>query len=235
MKIAILGAGAVGESLARLFVQSGHQVSIANSRGPASLVTLASEIGATPVSVPDAVPSAEVIVIAIPTKALPHLPKGLFAGLSEDVTVIDTCNYHPELRDGHIEAIDNGFVESKWVAQQIGFPVVKAFNNILATTLVEKAFKHRTRDKIALSAAGDSPATKAIVLQLIEELGFKSVDAGNVDESWRQQTGAPAYCADLNAAELTLALASADFHLISEYRAKREADLRRLIAASALA
>lgn len=233
MKIAIVGTGAVGGSLARLFAQRGHQVSVANSRGPKSLVIFANETGTTAATVSDAVSSAEVIIISIPTKAIPHLPKGLFAELPEQVAVIDTCNYHPQLRDGHIAAIDNGVAESQWVAQQIGFPVVKAFNNILATNLVTKAFENKVGDRIALPAASDSPDTKAITLQLIEELGFDPVDAGNLDESWRQQTGTPAYCADLNAASLTRALASADRRLLSHYRAEREAELRRLMETQA--
>lgn len=234
MKISILGAGALGGSLAQLFVQARHQVSVANSREPETLARFAGETSTTPVSVIDLVLDAEVIVISIPTKAILSLPKGLFAGLSENVVVIDTCNYHPELRDGHINAMDDGVAESQWVAQQIGFPVVKAFNNILATNLVLKSFESDPANRIALSAAGDSPTAKAICLRLIEELGFDAVDAGSLEESWRQQTGAPAYCADLNAASLRLALAGADRRLLSHYRAKRETDLQQAMEAQAL-
>lgn len=231
MKIGIVGAGAVGSSLARLFVQQGHQVSVANSRGPESLATLAAEIGAAAVSVTDALAAADIVVIAIPTKAIPLLPKEIFAQLSERVAVIDTCNYHPELRDGCIDAIDSGEVESQWVAQQIGCPVIKAFNSILATNLVQKGAAKGAEGRIALSAAGDSPDAKAIVLSLIDSLGFDAVDAGNLDNSWRQQTGAPAYCADLESESLRRALAKADRRLLSQYRADRETSLRRMMSA----
>jgi predicted dinucleotide-binding enzyme len=77
-----------------------------------------------------------------------------------------------------------------------------------------------------LPAAGDSPDAKATVLQLIDELGFDPVDAGALDESWRQQTGAPAYCKDLPLAALERALAEADRSRIGEYRAARETELR---------
>ena len=229
MNIGILGAGAVGMSLARLFIQQGHKVSVANSRGPESLATLAADSGASAASIADAVAAADVVVIAIPTKAIPLLPKTLFTQLPERVAVIDACNYHPELRDGPIESIDNGEVESQWVAQQIGCPVVKAFNSILATNLVEKALARGAKGRTALSAAGDSPYTKAIVLRLIDAIGFDAVDAGSLDNSWRQQTGATAYCADLDAESLGRALANADRRLLAQYRAEREANLRMMI------
>jgi predicted dinucleotide-binding enzyme len=106
-------------------------VSIANSRGPESLTALAAEIGATPVSVVDAAKAGEMVFIAIPTKAVTDLPRGLFANVANRVVVIDIGNYHPELRDGRIDAIDRGMLDSQWVAQQIGRPVIRAFNNIL--------------------------------------------------------------------------------------------------------
>jgi predicted dinucleotide-binding enzyme len=131
MRIGIIGAGNIGGTLARHLAKLGHQVSIANSRGPESLTALAAEIGATPVSVVDAAKAGEIVIIAIPTKAVAGLPLELFANVPSHV-VIDTGNYHPELRDGHIDAIDQGMLDSQWVAQQIGRPVVKAFNNIFA-------------------------------------------------------------------------------------------------------
>src|SRR2546423_13314223 len=108
MTIGIIGAGSMGQILARHLARLGHQVSIANSRGPESLAALAAEIGATAVSVADAAKAGEIIILAIPTKAVPHLPPDLFANVAESVVVIDIGNYHPELRDGRIDAIDRG-------------------------------------------------------------------------------------------------------------------------------
>src|SRR5688572_3262564 len=51
----------------------------------------------------------------------------------------------------------------------------------------------------ALPVSGDDEAAKAVVLKLIDEVGFDGVDAGGLDESWRQQPGTPAYCTDLSA------------------------------------
>src|SRR5262245_43403455 len=226
MRIGLIGAGSMGGILARRLAKLGHHVSIANSRGPASLTALAAEIGATPVSVLDAVKAGEIIILAIPTKAVADLPRGLLATVLSSVAVIDVGNYHPELRDGRIDAIDGGMLDSQWVALQIGHPVIKAFNNILATSLLEKAVPKGTTGRIALSVAGDSSDAKAVVLRLVDDLGFDPVAGGLLDDSSRQQPGTPAYCRDLEAAALRRALAEADRSRIAEYRAEREAQIR---------
>jgi 8-hydroxy-5-deazaflavin:NADPH oxidoreductase len=231
MRIGVIGAGSMGRILARHLANLDHHVSIANSRGPESLTALAAEIDATPVSVLEAAKAGEIVIIAIPTKAVADLPRRLFANVPSSVVVIDIGNYHPELRDGRIDAIDRGMLDSQWVAQQIGRPVIKAFNNILAKSLLEKGVPRGTKGRIALSVAGDSPDAKAAVLRLVDDLGFDPVDAGDLDESWRQQPGTPAYCRDLEAAALRRALAEADRSRIAEYRAEQEARIRRDIAA----
>jgi predicted dinucleotide-binding enzyme len=231
MRIGIIGAGRMGVILARHLAKLGHEVSIANSRGPESLTALATEICATPVSVADAVQGGEIVILAIPTKAVAELPKTLFANVPSSVIVIDIGNYHPELRDGRIDAIERGMPDSWWVAQQIGRPVIKAFNNIYTKSLLEKGAPRGKQGRIALSAAGDSSNGKAVVLRLIDDLGFDPVDGGNLDDSWRQQTGTPAYCQDLEAAALQRALAEADRSRIAEYRAEQEARIRKQMAA----
>jgi predicted dinucleotide-binding enzyme len=227
VRIGIIGAGSIGGTLARHLARLGHHVAIANSRGPETLEALGSEIGATPVSVVDAARAGEVVVISIPEKAVPLLPRGLFASVPQDTVVIDTGNYYPELRDGRIDAIDRGMLDSQWVAQQIGRPVIKAFNNIFARSLLEKGVPKGTPVRIALSAFGDSPDARATALRLVGELGFDPVDGGDLDDSWRQQPGTPAYCRDLEAAALRRALAEADPSRIAEYRAEEEARARR--------
>ena len=155
----------------------------------------------------------------------------MFANVPASVVVIDIGNYHPELRDGRIDAIDRGMCDSQWVAQKIGRPVIKAFNNIYAKSLLEKGVPRGTKGRIALSVAGDLPNAKAAVLRLVDDLGFDHVDAGGLDESWRQQPGTPAYCQDLETAALRRAIAEADRSRIAEYRAQQEARIRRSIAA----
>jgi predicted dinucleotide-binding enzyme len=228
MRIGVIGAGYMGGTLARRLAKLRHQVSIANSKGPESLTTLAAGIGAaTPVSVVDAANAGEIVIISIPTKAVADLPRKLFADVPGSVVVIDTGNYHPELRDGRIDAIDKGMLDSQWVAQQIGRPVIKAFNSILAMSLLEKGVPRATTGRVALSVAGDSLDAKATVLRLVDEPGFEPVDGGDLADSWRQQPGTPAYCRDLDAASLRRALAEAERSRTAKYRAEEEARIRR--------
>src|SRR5919106_348375 len=127
MRIGIIGAGQIGGTLARRLTQLGHQVSIANSRGPETLTALAKETGAKPVTAELAARSGDVVIVTIPMKNVPGLA-GIFEGVPNDVIVVDTGNYYPQQRDGRIAEIEEGTAESRWVANQLGRPVVKAFN-----------------------------------------------------------------------------------------------------------
>lgn len=216
MRIGIIGAGNIGGTLARRFVALGHQVAVANSRGPQTLMALAKESGAKPVTVAEAARAGEVVIVAIPEKNTPQLA-GAFTGVSRDVVVVDTGNYYPQ-RDGRIDAIENGTPESRWVSEQLGRPVVKAFNNIYARHLLELG-KPKGKGRIALPVAGDERGAKDIVMRLIDELGFDPVDAGRLDESWRQQPGTPVYGTDLDAAGVRQALAGAKPERPAEFRA----------------
>ena len=92
--------------------------------------------------------------------------------------------------------IELGLAESRWVAQQLGRPVVKAFNNIYADHLGTKGKPSGSDDRIALPYAGDDEKAKARVAGLIDELGFEPVDDGTLEESWRQQPGTLVYGTD---------------------------------------
>ncbi len=219
MKIGIVGAGQIGGTLTRRFTALGHEVFVANSRGPETLSALAAETGATAVSVREAVRGVDLVVVTIPEKNIPNLPAGLFAGTEEWVVVVDTGNYYPRQRDGRIEAIEAGMPESRWVEQQLSRPVVKAFNNIYARHLLELGRPAGTPGRIALPVAGDNEAAKAIVLRLIDELGFDGVDAGGLDESWRQQPNTPVYTKDFDAAGVRRAVAAATRDRAPEWRA----------------
>ncbi|HTO85614.1 MAG TPA: NAD(P)-binding domain-containing protein [Methylomirabilota bacterium] len=219
MKIGIIGAGQIGGTLTRRLTKLGHKVSVANSRGPESLADLSAETGAAAVPVRDAVRGAELVVVTIPQKNIPRLPKGLFADADPRVVIVDTGNYYPQQRDGRIDGIESGMTESRWVAQQLGRPVVKAFNNIYARHLLEKGQPRGTPGRIALPVAGDDAAAKAVVLKLLDELGFDGVDAGSLDESWRQQPGTPVYAKDFDAAGVRRALAEASAERTPAWRA----------------
>jgi hypothetical protein len=218
MKIGIIGAGNIGGTLVRRLTALGHQVTVANSRGPETLASLARETGATAVPVTEAADGAALVVVTIPEKQIPALPLGVLDGAAEGAVLIDTGNYYPR-RDGRIEAIEAGTPESRWVEQQLGRPVVKAFNNILAQHLSDMGRPAGTPGRIALPVAGDDPADKPVVLALVDELGFDPVDAGGLDESWRQQPGSPVYAADLDAGGVRLALLAANRERAPQWRA----------------
>ena len=208
MRIGIIGAGHIGGTLARRLTALGHEVSIANSRGPETLAGLARDTGARPVTVREAARAGEVVIVTIPERSVPELPADLFEGVPDDVVVVDTGNYYPR-RDGRIDEIERGATESRWVSRQLGRPVVKAFNNIYAKHLLERGRPNGAPNRIALPVAGDDPRAKGIVMRLIDELGFDPVDAGTLDESWRQQPGTPVYATDLDAEGARRALAQA--------------------------
>ena len=222
MNIGVIGAGNIGGNLTRRFQTLGHKVFVANSRGPESLADLATETGATPVSVKEAAQRGDVIIVTIPEKNIPDLPRDLFAGVSDSVVVVDTGNYYPQQRDGRIPGIEDGMTESGWVSQQLGRPVVKAFNNIYAEHLLKSGRPTGTPGRIALPVAGDDDRAKAVVLKLIDEIGFDGIDAGGLDESWRQQPGTPVYAADFDAEGVRRALASASKEREEEWRAKSD-------------
>ena len=219
MNIGIIGSGNIGAALARHFSRLGHAVLIANSRGPESLAALAKETNAKPVTVSEATKNVELLVITIPLKNVSDLPKGFLGGLPESTIVADTCNYYPA-RDGVIEPIKSGLTESDWVAQRLGRPVIKVFNTILTQSLVDGGRPKGEAGRIALPVAGDDPVTKEKVIALLDTMGFDGLDAGNLQDSWRQQPGTPCYCTDLNLAELPKALASADRDVAPEMALK---------------
>ncbi|GBQ27521.1 NAD(P)-binding domain-containing protein [Gluconacetobacter azotocaptans] len=220
MKIGIIGAGQIGGTLTRRLTALGHTVLVANSRGPATLRDLEAETGATAVTPREAVKGVDLIVVTIPEKNIPDLPHDLFADVPRAVPVIDTGNYYPQQRDGRIAAIEMGLPESRWVEKAIGHPVIKIFNNIYARHLLEKGKSQGTPGRIALPVAGDDPAAKAIVRDLVNDLGFDPVDAGGLDESWRQQPGTPVDAADLDAAGVKQALADARPERTAQWKAK---------------
>jgi 8-hydroxy-5-deazaflavin:NADPH oxidoreductase len=195
MKIGIIGAGNIGSALAQHFHRLGHTVLIANSRGPETLSQLAQKTGAIPVDISQTARGIDLLVIAIPMKSVPSLPKDLLAELPASSPIIDTGNYYP-LRDGVISEIQGGIIESEWTSHVLGRPVIKAFNNIVADSLVRKVRPKGSQERIALPVSGDDDRSKQIVMAILDEIGFDTIDAGPLSESWRDQPGTPAYCPD---------------------------------------
>lgn len=206
MKIGIIGTGAIGSTIAQKLAKAGHEVKVTNTDEPQKLAEKAKQLGAIPSTIDELVKDAEVIIVSVPTTAIPELAKGLFNDLSKNTIIVDTSNYYP-FRDGEITDLKNGKVESVWVAEQLGRPVIKAFNNLLAYTLVHAGKDEGQEGRIAMAVAGDDAEAKKVIARLVNDAGFDAVDSGSLSESWRHQPGTPAYCTELDAEELKQAFA----------------------------
>jgi predicted dinucleotide-binding enzyme len=208
MKIGILGTGNIGKTLVTRLSQAGHDVKVANSRGPDTIDPELLASGARAATTEDALVDVEVVILSIPLNRLSSIAT-LVSGLPEDTVVIDTSNYYP-FRDEKIEAIEQGQVESLWVTEQLGRRVVKAWNAIGSASLAKKAKPAGAADRIAIPVAADHDRDREVTMSLVNDTGLDAVDAGPLADSWRQQPGAPVYCTDLSRAEVGPALHAAE-------------------------
>ena len=207
MNIGILGAGNIGASAAKLFAAAGHDVRIANSRGPESLAGLVRELGekvraATP---QDAVAFGDVVLIAVPWShkedAIPD------AGPYDDKIVIDAMNPYDE----EFELEDLGSRTSSEIIKTLvpGARLVKAFNTLYYKRLAGEGKPHGSKDRLAIFVAGDDAQAKAVVSKLIDEIGFDAIDTGSLAEGGRkQQPGSKIYNVPLTARDAKETLAA---------------------------
>ena len=208
MKIGILGTGHIGKTLVRKLSAAGHDVKVANSRGPDTIEPDVLASGGRAVTAEEAVVNVDVVILSIPLNRLPAIAP-LIASVPAETVVIDTSNYYPA-RDGRIEAIEDGQVESLWVAEQLGRPIVKAWNAIGSDSFARKGKPAGSPDRIAIPVAADIDKDRKVGMVLVEDTGFDAFDAGTLADSWRQQPAAPCYCTDLTREEMPAAHAAAE-------------------------
>jgi predicted dinucleotide-binding enzyme len=202
----IIGAGNIGSQLARALTARGYDVVIANSRGPETLAALVAELGphARAATAAEAAEQADVAVVTVPMHAMAAVPVEELAGK----IVLDTNNYYWE-RDGHIIELDRGEAPTSGLLQS-HLPtskVVKAFNHINSGDITTTGSAAGTPDRRALGTASDFPEAIEFVTRLYDELGFDTVSAGTLSESWRLERDRPAYVVRQNAGELRANLA----------------------------
>jgi predicted dinucleotide-binding enzyme len=202
MRIGIIGSGHIGGTLARLFLDAGHEVAVSNSRGAETLATLVEELGdrAQATAAADAARFGGVVVVAIPMGRYREVPSDAVAGK----VVIDANNYYPG-RDGHLEELDSDRTTSSELLQAHlpGARVVKAFNAIQWMRLRDDGRPAGDPERLGIPISGDDVEAKHTVSELIDQIGFDPVDAGNLAEGGRKhQTGGPAYTQGLRTAEL---------------------------------
>lgn len=209
MQIGIVGAGLIGGTLATLFTRAGHEVALANSRGPETLADTVAELGprARAATAADAASFGEVVFVAIPLEAYTALPAEPFAGR----IVVDANNYYPE-RDGHIAELDaKSATSTGLLARHLdGARVLKAFNTIYWQHLRDRGDTGAAaRDRFSIPIAGDDAAAKAVLSDLVDQIGFSAVDTGALADSWRQEPGTPVYGAEVQPDQATVLIAQA--------------------------
>jgi predicted dinucleotide-binding enzyme len=208
MKIGIIGAGNIGANLARLFAKAGREVAISNSRGPESLRALVDDIGprARALTPNDAAAFGEVVFLAIPWRN----PEGLPApDLVRGKIVVDVMN--PYTSEGEVFNLNGSTSSEETLKRLPGARLVKAFNTIYYRRL---ATGSRTgapiEDRLAIFVAGDDEGAKAVVMKLIEQIGFAPVDTGSLREGGkRQEPGSSLYNQPLTGRQAKTQLAGA--------------------------
>ena len=190
--LGIIGSGNIGSAVAQLAVASNMNVVLANSRGPDSLSDLIAELGplATAGTVEEAAGAEDGAVLSVPLLAIKDLP----AGLLRDTLVLDTSNYYP-FRDGRVTELDTESMTTSelvhgWIA---GARHVKAFSNILAHHIPQLQRPSGAADRSALPIASDDPQAKREAAALMDRLGFDTVDAGTLAESWKFEPESAGY------------------------------------------
>jgi 8-hydroxy-5-deazaflavin:NADPH oxidoreductase len=179
MIIGFLGAGQMAQTLARVWLRAGHQVLLANSRGPESLAGLVAELGpgATAVTPPE-LRDADVIVLATRWAQLPAAVP-LLGPLDGKIVVDPTNNFVDD------KLVDlGGRTSSEVVAELVpSARLVKGFNHLLIKRL---GMLRDYPEPLALYLAGDDPAAKAVVAGLVRDLGGVPVDTGRLVEGGRR-------------------------------------------------
>ena len=204
MKIGIIGAGRLGQALARRLVGAGHEVMLSNSRGHDAVREIARTVGCLGGSAEDAAAFGEIAVVSVPLSAFSRLPVD---AIGAKITM-DTCNFYPARDGAHPELEGGGETTSgllqKALAKAI---VVKAFNSVLAPHLAKGGAASADGARHALPIASDDADAAALVGRLVDGTGFEPVFTGPIRESWRFERARPGYCRVLGAAALRQVLA----------------------------
>jgi predicted dinucleotide-binding enzyme len=216
MKIGIIGAGSIGSTIARRLSRHGHDVVIANSRGPETINEAALSTGARAMTAAEAAKDVDVLIVSVPMNRNTDIA-AYVRSVPEDAVVIDTSNYYP-MRDGSMREFEEGIPESVWLSGLFGRPVAKAWNAITTQSFDAKPAKPGDPARVAIPVAADRDADRRIAMHLVEQTGFDAFDAGVLVESWRQQPGAPVYCTDRTLEEMPHWLFTADRDRVPQRR-----------------
>lgn len=192
MRIGIIGGGAIGSTLARLWTTAGHEIAIANSRGPDALEGLVGSLGplAHAMSVEEAARFGEIVVLAVPFRRPEALPR---PDLVMGKVVVDAMNPYAE-GGGLLDLA--GKTSSAVTAERLpGARVVKAFNTMHHDTLSSGGRLHVPEEqRLVIFIAGDDARAKERVATLVREAGFAPVDTGSLAIGGRLQEPGSKIC-----------------------------------------
>ncbi|GAB3453786.1 hypothetical protein GCM10027570_33270 [Streptomonospora sediminis] len=211
--LGFIGSGSIGAKIARLATTAGIDVVLSNSRGPETLAPTVAELGeraraATP---EEAAEAGDLVVLSVPLAVRRQLPAAALAGK----TVLDTSNYYPSWREGYIDILDSGKITTSELVQEHlpGANLVKVFCNISDQHIIPLARPAGSDERSALPIAGNDLQAKASAADLIDRLGFDTVDVGPLAEGWRFEpettASAEAYFTDSAGFKAALAKAHA--------------------------
>lgn len=194
MKIGIIGAGRMAQSVGLLAAKAGHQVMLSNSRGPETIRHIGQQIGCEVGTVDEVAAFGEMIVAAIHLQMSPAIPAKPLAGK----IVLNPQNYFAHF--GSVPELESGELTTAEVLARIlpGSKVVKALNSILVEDVVPDAHPHGAKDRRALPIAGDDTEAKATVAIFLDQIGYDSVDVGDLADGWRFERRRAVYCIPLD-------------------------------------
>ena len=206
MRIGIVGAGMIGATMAKLWVDGGHEVLVA-SRHPDQLKPLVDRLGprASAGTAAEAASFGDVVMLTVPLKEMPSLAIDLAPALAGKV-VIDTGNAY-ERRDGEIaaQARSTKGGSAVWAARMFPAAVwVKAFNTVYFKVLESEA--HREGDRVGIPLAGDNPDALEQVAALVKDAGFDPVVAGPLAKGQTFEPDTPVYNTAMSGPEVRQAL-----------------------------
>jgi predicted dinucleotide-binding enzyme len=220
MQMGTIGAGSLASAVAAVAIRHGHEVMVSNTRGPDSLLSLVDSLGCKAGTPEEAAAFGDITLVAIPLKAYHTLP---VAPLEAKI-VLDATNYYPE-RDGHIDELDRDeMTTSGLMAGHLPKSrIVKALNAITAADIERDGRPAGSPGRRALPIAGDDPAAKKLVTELLDEFGYDIVDAGPLVEGRRFQKDTPAYCVPMDSRGLQVTVLNTFNPHLTQIEAKSHA------------
>ena len=181
MKIGIIGAGAIGTTIAKHLTEAGYEVVISNSRGADTLKEKVKQIGGNIIagSVQEAA-EADVVFLAVRWE---HAQEALSAISLEGKILIDVTNANqPEFVLAAADSKTSSEVVSQWAK---GAKVVKAFNTLYAQALAENP--RAAGGNRVLFYSGNDDDAKNVVSGILNHIGFAGIDLGSLHEGGKLQ------------------------------------------------